>query len=113
MSKELIHRQTIQHRDQICAWFSAQAQGLAYPIYSSYDIRDGGSKVANVDANIYPAGFNNICQTDRDNAGELAQKYLDDHYKKVKKLVLLTEEHTGNPYYWNNVASIRNILQEA
>ena len=32
-----------------------------------------GTKVANVDANIYPAGFNNICPTDRENCGPPAR----------------------------------------
>src|SRR5690606_37826480 len=32
---------------------------------------------------------------------------------KNKKILLLTEEHTGNPYYWENVSSIQNMISSA
>ncbi|MDX9730252.1 MAG: glutamate--cysteine ligase [Bdellovibrionales bacterium] len=111
--KDQLHRAIVQHLPRVEDWFRAQRAELDLPFYSSYDIRDSGFKIANVDANIYPAGFNNICQVDRENAPELVRYYLDRHYGGVKRLMLITEEHTNNPYYWDNVYSLREILAAA
>jgi glutamate--cysteine ligase len=109
-----IHKQIVRHIDEVNAWFREARQSVDIPFYSSYDIRDSGYKVTNVDANIYPAGFNNICQTDRENAGPLAKAYVERHYgPDVRRLLILTEEHTNNPYYWDNVSSLKQIIQDA
>ena len=115
MIQQLLHKQTLEKMKEICEWFDAKSASVAYPIYSSYDIRDSGYKISNVDANIYPAGFNNICPVDKENAPELFASYLQRHYleKDPKNILLVTEEHTGNPYYWDNVYSIKTLLEEA
>jgi len=111
---DLVHRSIVRHLDEVSQWFEKQRAGVDLPFYSSYDIRDSGHKVANVDANIYPAGFNNICATDRENAPPLVRYYLDRYYRPgMTKLMLITEEHTNNPYYWDNVFTLREILRGA
>ena len=95
-------------------WFQSLTSELSYPIYSSYDIRDSGYKVTNVDANIYPAGFNNICPTDKETSVDLFKKYVHVHYPyDVKKILIITEEHTKNPYYLENVGTISDLLIQA
>lgn len=112
-SRTEIHNSICKNYDAVLAWFQSQAKNLEYPIYSSYDIRDGDYKISNVDANIYPAGFNNICPTDKDSAVELFQKYINVHYGQgIKKILLVTEEHTNNPYYLENVATLQQLLTD-
>jgi glutamate--cysteine ligase len=114
MDLQQLHKKILDQSEDVDNWFAAKAKGLAFPIYSSFDIRDAGFKMGPVDANIFPAGFNNICQIDRDNAGEVAREFLDSHYSpSTRKLVLITEEHTNNPYYWDNVWSLKTILESA
>ena len=114
MVQELVHRQIVRNLESVKEWFRSQRLSLDIPIYSSYDIRDSGFKAVNVDANIYPAGFNNICRIDRDNTGEIMKGYLERHYDgKVRNVLVLTEEHTNNPYYWDNIRALRAILVDA
>jgi glutamate--cysteine ligase len=114
MAQKTLHKQFIKKQKEITDWFCQKAKLLNYPIYSSYDIRDAGYKVSNVDANIFPAGFNNICHVDKENAGSLFKKYLENHYEaSIKKILLVTEEHTQNPYYWENVYTIKSLLEDA
>lgn len=114
MDHELLHRKIVENCEAVQAWFREKGQGLAFPFYSSFDLRDAGFKLGPVDANIFPAGFNNICRVDRENSEDIAKQYLDDHYgSSMKKILLLTEEHTGNPYYWDNVLSLKQILEGA
>lgn len=108
-----LHEQICLNYEELQKWFRAYTRELAYPIYSSYDIRDAGYKITNVDANIYPAGFNNICPTDKETSVDLFKKYLEKHYKfNVKKILMLTEEHTKNAYYLENVGTIADLLTQ-
>jgi len=109
-----LHNIFCQSHSEIINWYKKKTENLSLPIYSSYDIRDAKFKVSNVDGNIYPAGFNNICPTDKESGGDLFGRYIKSHYgKSVKKIMLLTEEHTANPYYWDNVDTIKTLLSES
>ncbi|MES3039487.1 MAG: glutamate--cysteine ligase [Bdellovibrionota bacterium] len=111
MAQQFLHKQTIKNKDSICDWYKKKSAQVAVPFYSSYDIRDSGYKVTNVDANIYPAGFNNICPTDKETAVDLVEKYFTLHYAKpIKKIVLVTEEHTQNAFYWENISSLMDMI---
>ncbi|MEN0057559.1 MAG: glutamate--cysteine ligase [Bdellovibrio sp.] len=112
MAKQTLHRQTLANMKEICSWFSAKKASLSYPIYSSYDIRDAGYKISNVDANIFPAGFNNICPTDKETSVGLMDDYITTHYgSQMRNILLVTEEHTNNAFYWENVHTIRSLLE--
>lgn len=109
-----LHKKILNRVDPICDWFKSKSSQTRFPIYSSYDVRDAGYKVANVDANIYPAGFNNICPTDKESAIDIMTAFLNLNYgSSVKKIALITEEHTHNPYYWDNVYTIKNLLESS
>jgi glutamate--cysteine ligase len=105
-----LHQTILKNMDSLCEWFEKSSSDLQLPFYSSYDIRDSSFKVTNVDANIYPAGFNNICPTDKEQAPELVNKYFKQHYPNAKKILLLTEDHLKNMYYWENVNAIHELL---
>ena len=114
MIKNALHENYCQKEKALHEWYCKKTLDFSYPIYSSYDIRDSGFKVSNVDANIFPAGFNNICPTDKESSEQLFADYLESHYgSQVKKILLVTEEHTNNPYYWSNVLSIKKVLENA
>jgi glutamate--cysteine ligase len=114
MIQEKIHKQIVQNLEAVEAWFKDVRKDIDVPFYSSYDIRDFGHKVTNVDANIYPAGFNNICPTDRDHCDELIKEYISRHYGDgAKRILILTEEHTSNPFYWDNVAVLQQLTTAA
>ncbi|MFN7823845.1 MAG: glutamate--cysteine ligase [Pseudobdellovibrionaceae bacterium] len=114
MPKEILHKNYCDKAEKIRQWFASKTLEKGFPIYSSYDIRDSGFKISNVDANIFPAGFNNICPTDKESSIEIMQEFLDGHYGvKAQKILLITEEHTQNPHYWENVATIKNLLEQA
>jgi len=111
--RTLIHEKILDHRSLLKEWFLEKKQGLASPFYSSFDIRDSGFKIACVDANLFPAGFNNICKEDQSLATHSIQNHLKKYYPKVKKIILLAEEHTKNLYYWDNVSAIGSFIEGA
>lgn len=112
MIKDSLHKSYCEKSGPLRDWYCGKTNDLAIPIYSSYDIRDSGFKVANVDANIFPAGFNNICPTDKDEAIEIFSSVLKQIYgSALDRIMLVTEEHTHNPYYWENVITIKALLE--
>ena len=111
--KNRIHKKLLAQSEELLVWYNKKLEKAYLPFYSSFDIRDAGFKMGNVDGNIFPAGFNNICQMDKDQAPELSEKFLKIHYPKARKLLILAEDHFKNTYYWDNVASIYEILSEA
>lgn len=114
MVHEILHKKIVENCDKVQDWFALKSRDLKFPIYSSFDIRDSHQKVAPVDANLFPAGFNNICPVDQESAMATVESFLDNNYSKnLKKVLLLTEEHTANPYYWDNVWVIKKLLEGA
>jgi glutamate--cysteine ligase len=108
------HEAILKHSDALKNWYTQKKKELPFPIYTSVDIRDSGYKVVSVDANIYPAGFNNICGTDLENAPAIFDDYIKTHYEKpIKNVLLITEEHTNNAYYWENVYTLSTFIAES
>lgn len=111
--KELLHQKIVKHYDTVQNWFNTKSQKLAFPFYSSFDLRDSSIKITPVDANLFPAGFNNVCEVDRESAIHLCKAYLKTYFPKVQKVILLTEEHTQNPFYWDNIYSLKTLLESS
>jgi glutamate--cysteine ligase len=112
--KNLLHEKIVPKYSELQDWYRARIKTKYIPFYSSFDIRDSGYKIAPVDANLYPAGFNNICMTDKENTYDLAKEYLHKRYgSSLKNIGLFVEEHTSNLFYWDNVYWIKTLLTEA
>lgn len=114
MIQEKIHQRIVENCEAVGHWFDEKSKGLCFSIYSSFDVRDSGWKVAPVDANIFPAGFNNICHADKEKAPILMKSYLTTHYPHIGgRIAVLTEEHTNNAYYWENIWTLKDVLTKA
>ncbi|WP_339046662.1 glutamate--cysteine ligase [Candidatus Mesenet endosymbiont of Agriotes lineatus] len=90
-------------------WFEESFKNFKPPFYSSVDLRNSGYKIAPVDVNLFPAGYNNLNKESQTLASELVQKYL----LKYKKVLILPENHTRNTNYIANLAALKNIFELA
>ncbi len=88
-----------------------QAQ-VPQPIYSSVDVRESGGKYAPVDHNLYPAGFNNICQKDLRKASEMFRVALTRQMPGARRVALVPESHTKNKWYLDNVHHLATTLRD-
>ncbi len=109
--KDTIHHNIVKYYDSALNWFHQKTSGLLFPFYSSFDLRDSARKITPVDANLFPAGFNNICEVDREAAPEFIYRYLKTYYPAAANVILLAEEHTHNPFYWDNVYTLKTLIQ--
>ncbi len=112
MIKDVLHQKITSKKSIVMDWFKEKSSSLSFPFYSSFDLRDSGSKIVPVDANIFPAGFNNLCEIDRENIPPIFDQYIRQHYGKIKKAVLLAEEHEKNIYYWDNITALKKIMEK-
>ena len=110
--REEVHSQIIAHLSETKDWFEGKIKNRFVPFYTSFDIRDSSFKVAPVDANVFPAGFNNICDVDRMKASLLMGEYLKSRYPEVSVILLLAEEHRTNLYYWDNIYIIKSLIEK-
>ncbi len=101
------------HQAEIEAWFAEQYR-RTYPLfYTSVDIRYSGHKIAPVDTNIFPAGFNLLSPDAREHASAAMRRYFSRHFPRALKLLLIPEDHTRNTYYLENVATLKTLLDAA
>jgi glutamate--cysteine ligase len=101
-----------EHHTAIGDWFQKQYEDIEPIFYSSVDLRHSGSKIAPVDTNLFPAGFNNLNEGGRKRAVAAAIRYLDRYYPEARTVLLLTESHTRNLMYLDNVAVLKSLLAE-
>ena len=71
------------NRELISEWMAKKRSEVPIPIYGSVDIRDAGWKVAVVDANHFPAGFNNTSPEDEPHLAALLRNHIKRKHKDV------------------------------
>ena len=100
-----------ENRELITNWMSKKRSEVPIPIYGSVDIRDSGWKVAVVDANHFPAGFNNISDQDVGRLSSLLKEHILRQNPECKWVHLYPESHTRNQGYIENVATIKRLIE--
>lgn len=101
-------------QDAIHAWLNSLEQDSnELPLYSSVDIRDAGFKISVVDTNIFPAGFNNLCEHGLEDAIGLMKAAILKRVPKCKDILIIAEEHTRNTWYLENIRILHDIITKA
>ncbi|MFZ5574815.1 MAG: glutamate--cysteine ligase [Pseudomonadota bacterium] len=107
LEKRLLDAQpTIEH------WFRLQWKEQAAPFYTSVDIRNAGFKLAPVDTNLFPGGFNNLNPAFLSLSIHAAMGAVEKICPDAQRLLLIPENHTRNTYYLQNVAVLTHILRQ-
>jgi glutamate--cysteine ligase len=95
------------------AWFRKRWQETPAPITSSVDLRHAGFKLAPVDTNLFPAGFNNLNPDFLPLCVQAAQTVIEGHNPHCTKIVILPESHTRNRFYLQSLSRLRTIFMKA
>jgi glutamate--cysteine ligase len=95
------------------SWFRQKWQESPPSLTSSVDLRHAGFKLAPVDTNLYPAGFNNLNPDFLPLCVQAAQSTLFDSLPTCRNILLLPESHTRNRFYMQSLDVLRNILVKA
>lgn len=112
-ANENLHSVIIKNHMNIEAWFRKQWIKYPAPFYTSIDLRNSGYKIAPVDTNLFPAGFNNL-DSDLDFLYIAAvQHALERISPTLTKVLIISENHTRNKFYLSSIDSLSNIIRKA
>jgi glutamate--cysteine ligase len=94
-------------------WFRLEWMEHTPPFYTSVDLRNAGFKLAPVDTNLFPGGFNNLTPEMLPLAVQAAMAAVEKICPEAKNLLLVPEKHTRNPFYLMNVQRLMQIFTQA
>ncbi len=94
-------------------WFRLEWMEHTPPFYTSVDVRNAGFKLAPVDTNLFPAGWNNLTEEMLPLAVQAAMAAVEKVCPEAKGLMLIPENHTRNSFYLSNVAQLVRIFKTA
>src|SRR5579872_1032389 len=103
----------LERGTDIEAWFRGEWQKTPPPFYGSVDLRNAGFKLAPVDTNLFPGGFNNLNPAFEALCVQAIQAALTRVMPSACDVLLVPENHTRNRWYLENVAVLRDLIQKA
>src|SRR5690349_12816473 len=94
-------------------WFRLEWMEHTPPFYTSVDLRNAGFKLAPVDTNLFPGGWNNLTEEMLPLAVQAAMAAIEKICPEAKNLLLIPEKHTRNTFYLTNVQRLKRIFSMA
>ena len=108
-----LERIILNNQTTIESWFRNAWRDVQIPFYASVDIRNSGYKIAPVDTNLFPSGFNNLNSSFESLCIHAAQMAIEHTQLPIDKILIIPENHTRNLFYLENIASLQSIIQKA
>jgi glutamate--cysteine ligase len=108
-----LEQRILESMPAIERWFRLEWMEHTPPFYTSVDIRNAGFKLAPVDTNLFPGGFNNLTPEMLPLAVQAAMAAIEKICPEAKNLLLIPEKHTRNTFYLTNVRRLVQIFTQA
>ncbi len=108
-----LERRMLDAQPTIEHWFRQQWLEHTIPFYTSVDLRNAGFKLAPVDTNLFPGGFNNLNPDFLPLCVQAAQTAIEKICPDARGVLVIPENHTRNQFYLQNVVQIVTMLKRA
>ena len=108
-----LERRLLAAQPEAEGWLRGHWQDHESPFYCSVDLRNSGFKLAPVDTNLFPGGFNNLNPDFHPLCVQAAMAAIEKVCPDARGAVLVPENHTRNQFYLQNVAVLQTILRRA
>lgn len=108
-----LEQRILESMPAIERWFRLEWMEHTPPFYTSVDVRNAGFKLAPVDTNLFPGGFNNLTPQMLPLAVQAAMAAIEKICPEAKNLLLIPEKHTRNTFYLANVQRLVQIFTMA
>ncbi|MDO4723556.1 MAG: glutamate--cysteine ligase [Comamonadaceae bacterium] len=108
-----LEQRILESMPAIERWFRLEWMEHTPPFYCSVDVRNAQFKVAPVDTNLFPGGWNNLTAEMLPLAVQATMAAIEKICPEARNLLLIPENHTRNPYYLANVAQLQRIFRAA
>ena len=108
-----LERRLLENQGEIERWFRAAWAQTPAPFYASVDLRNSGFKLAPVDTNLFPAGFNNLSADFEALCVHAIQSAAEHLVPDACNALIIAEDHTHNQFYWQSIARLMRFLELA
>ncbi len=108
-----IESHLLEHQAEIESWFRKRWLSERPPFYCSVDLRNAGYKLAPIDTNLFPAGFNNLNPTFESLSIQALQAAIEHYGEPIDRILIVPENHTRNTYYLEHIAVLQGLLAKA
>ena len=108
-----LEQRILESMPAIERWFRLEWMEHTPPFYTSVDVRNAGFKLAPVDTNLFPGGWNNLTPDMLPLAVQAAMAAIEKICPEAKNLLLIPERHTRNTFYLTNVQRLTQIFTQA
>jgi glutamate--cysteine ligase len=108
-----LEQRILESMPAIERWFRLEWMEHTPPFYTSVDVRNAGFKLAPVDTNLFPGGWNNLTPEMLPLAVQAAMAAIEKICPEAKNLLLIPERHTRNTFYLANVQRLVQIFTQA
>ena len=94
-------------------WFRLEWMEHTPPFYCSVDVRNAGFKLAPVDTNLFPDGWNNLTQDMLPLAVQAGMAAIEKICPEARNLLILPANQPQNSFYWSNVLQLKRVFHQA
>jgi len=108
-----LEQRVLESMPAIERWFRLEWMEHTPPFYTSVDVRNAGFKLAPVDTNLFPGGWNNLTPEMLPLAVQAAMAAIEKICPEARNLLVIPENHTRNTFYLANVLQLKRIFHMA
>jgi glutamate--cysteine ligase len=108
-----LEQRILESMPAIERWFRLEWMEHTPPFYCSADLRNAGFKLAPVDTDLFPGGFNNLTPEMLPLAVQAAMAAIEKICPEAKNLLLIPEAHTRNTFYLASVHRLVAVFTQA
>ena len=94
-------------------WFRLEWMEHTPPFYTSVDIRNAGFKLAPVDTNLFPDGWNYLAPEMLPLAVQAAMAAIEKICPEARNLLVVPENNISDSFYLSNVLQLKRIFHQA
>ena len=94
-------------------WFRLEWMEHTPPFYCSVDVRNAGFKLAPVETNLFPDGWNILTPAMLPLAVQAAMASIEKICPEARNLLIVPENQTQSTFYLSNLAQLRRVFHMA
>ena len=108
-----LEQRVLDAMSSIERWFRLEWMEHTPPFYSSVDVRNAGFKLAPIDTNLYPGGWQYLTHQMLPLAVQAAMAAIEKICPEAKNLLVIPENRARDTAYLANLAQLRRVFQMA
>ena len=108
-----LEQRMLESMPAIERWFRLEWMEHTPPFYTSVDLRNAGFKLAPVDTDLFPHGFNNLTPEMLPLAVQAAMAAIEKICPEAKNLLLIPEAGARDTFYLSSLQRLMRIFHQA